>query len=51
MSPTYNIGGVHMTIEALLLILILTLGVACVLNRLDAGRDVFGGGKGRRGRA
>ena len=40
-----------MTIETLLLILILTLGVGCVLNRLDAGRDAFGGGKGGRGRA
>ena len=40
-----------MTIETLLLILILTLGVACVLNWLDTGRDAFGGGKGGRRRA
>ena len=33
-------GGVSMSIETLLLILVLTLGVAFVLNRLDAGRHL-----------
>jgi hypothetical protein len=37
MSPTYNIGGEGMSIETLLLILIMTLGVAAFLNRLDTG--------------
>jgi hypothetical protein len=41
MSPTYNTsGGVIMNIETLLLILILTLGVAAFLNRLDVGRHL-----------
>jgi hypothetical protein len=35
-----QVGGVDMSIETLLLILIMTLGVAAFLNRLDAGRHL-----------
>jgi hypothetical protein len=41
LSPAYNMtGGVGMSIESLLLILVLTMGVAFVLNRLDVGRHL-----------